>query len=481
MKKIYSLPYPSLKRFSLTDPDPGKTTMNTKKENHSFISGRLFEFIEVLRDANITISADEVIALFNAVTEIDLEEKEIFRQTLKTTLVKDYTDIPVFDRCFEDYFSSRERFFDGMDSDDLKELTDLFPKNLINEINSQLENFIDSLDPAILVEKSAEEIMNMFLDELPESDASGGGEGMGIFRSRSGATGSYYSKGEDGEPVQRNIDDLLAIIQNMVNLKVAKRNIGKTLKNREDFLLNKFIYQLTPQEIKEMREIVNRFGQKLKSRISLRKKRVKRGGIDIKRTFRTNLQYGGVPFRLFYKTKKIDRPQLVVMVDVSRSVNQYSRFMLLLTYSLQSLFSKVRTFAFISNMVEITDLFREMDPERAINSMFTDVNFTYGWGSNYGRCFDQFVENYSDALTRKTSVLILGDARNNDNDPGLNSFQKIHDKTKNLFWLNPDKKHLWDWNDSIASIYGHYCKEMKEVNNFLDLSGFIDKLFIDTR
>lgn len=448
--------------------------------NQSHISGKLFEFIEVLRDANITISADEVIALFNAVTEIELEEKNIFRQTLKTTLVKDYTDIPVFDRCFDEYFTSRQRFFDGMDSDDLNNLKDRVSNKQISEINNQLEKFIESLDPAMLLEKTAEEIMHLFLDDLPETDASGGGEGMGLFRSRGGTAGSYYSKGEDGEPEQ-NMDALLAIIKNLINLKVTQRNIGKTLKNREDFLLNKFIYQLTPQEIKEMREIVNRFGQKLKSRISMRKKRVKHGGIDIKRTFRTNLQYGGVPFKLFYKTKKIDRPQLVVMVDVSRSVNQYSRFMLLLTYSLQSLFSKVRTFAFISNMVEITDLFREMDPERAINSMFTDVNFTYGWGSNYGRCFDQFVENHSDALTRKTSVLILGDARNNDNDPGLNSFQKIHDKTKNVFWLNPDKKHLWDWNDSIASLYGYYCKEMKEVNNFLDLSGFIDKLFIDIK
>jgi len=302
---------------------------------------------------------------------------------------------------------------------------------------------------------------------------------MNIFRSRGGTGGSFQSKSEDGEILEVDTEAMMELLRNMMNLRLSKRKIGKELKNREDYLLNKFIYQLSPEEIREMRELVNRFGQKLKSRISLRKKRVKHGGIDIKRTFRTNLQYGGVPFKLFYKNKKIDRPQLVVMCDVSRSVNQYSRFMLLLTYSLQSLFSKVRTFAFISNMVEITDLFMEMDPERAINSMFTDVNFTYGWGSNYGRCFDQFIENYSDALTRKTSVLVLGDARNNDNDPGIQSFRKIQERTRNLFWLNPDKRHLWDWNDSIASLYGSCCNEMKEVNNFLDLSEFIDKLFLD--
>ena len=451
------------------------------KNRQSFISGKLFEFIEILKDANIAISVDEVITLFTAITEIDINDKTIFKQTLKTSLVKDYTDIPIFDKCFDEYFANKKHFFDAITEDELMNFSNNRESNLINEINSQLENYIDSLDPNILMQRSADDILRMFLDDLPESNSSGGGDGVGLFRSSRGGIESYYSESNDHEFIQNNQEYLLSIIRNMINLRVARRNIGNVIRSREDFLLNRFIYQLTAQEIKEMREIINRFGQKLKNRISLRKKRVKRGGIDIKRTFRTNLQYGGVPFKLFFKTKKIDRPQLVVMVDVSRSVNQYSRFMLLLTYTLQSLFSKVRSFAFISNMVEITDLFKEMDPERAINSMFTDVNFTYGWGSNYGRCFDQFIENHSDALTRKTSVLVLGDARNNSNDPGLNSFQKIHDKSKNLFWLNPDRKHLWDWNDSIASLYSHFCNEMKEVNNFIDLSEFIDKLFIDIK
>jgi uncharacterized protein with von Willebrand factor type A (vWA) domain len=451
------------------------------KNNQSFISGKLFEFIEILRDANIAISVDEIITLFNAVTEVDLNNKDVFKQTLKTSLVKDYTDIPIFNKCFEEYFANRKHFFDKITEDDLVNFKNNSGNNLINEINSQLEKYIDSLDPEIMMQKSADDILRMFIDDLPESNSSGGGEGIGLFRSSTGQIGSYYSESDSHEFNQNNTEYLLSMIRSLINLKTTRRNIGRAIKNREDFLLNKFIYQLTAEEIKEMRELVNRFGQKLKNRIALRKKRVKRGGIDIKRTFRTNLQYGGVPFKLFYKTKKIDRPQLVVMVDVSRSVNQYSRFMLLLTYTLQSLFSKVRSFAFISNMVEITDLFKEMDPERAINSMFTDVNFTYGWGSNYGRCFDQFIENHSDALTRKTSVLLLGDARNNDNDPGLNSFQKIHEKSKNLFWLNPDKRHLWDWNDSIASLYSYFCNEMKEVNNFIDLSEFIDKLFIDIK
>jgi uncharacterized protein with von Willebrand factor type A (vWA) domain len=267
----------------------------------------------------------------------------------------------------------------------------------------------------------------------------------------------------------------------MIRKRMFERTMGSTIKQREDYLLNKYIYQLKPDEIKEMRELIKRFGQKMKNRISLRKKRVKRGNFDIKKTLRRNLQYGGVPFKIFHRDRKIDRPQLVVLCDISSSVNQYSRFMLLLTYTLQSLFAKVRSFAFISNLVEITDLFREMDPERALNSIFSDTNFTYGWGSNYGNSFNQFIQNYSDALTSKTTVLVLGDARNNNQDPGLDSFIKMKERSRNIYWLNPDKQHLWNWSDSIANVYIPYCSEMREVQNFLDLSHFIDTLFIQKR
>ena len=107
--------------------------------------------------------------------------------------------------------------------------------------------------------------------------------------------------------------------------------------------------------------------------------------------------------------------------------------MLLLTYTLQSLFSKVRTFAFISNMVEITPLFMEMNPERALNSIFSDTDFTYGWGSNYGNSFNQFIKEYNDSLTGKTTVLVLGDARNNSNDPRPGLLHKDKGKIKKPF------------------------------------------------
>ncbi|OHD63858.1 MAG: hypothetical protein A2176_12145 [Spirochaetes bacterium RBG_13_51_14] len=440
--------------------------------------------MDVLRDASINISADEVLSLFNALPHISLLDKNVFKQTLKTTLVKDYTDIPVFDRCFEEFFSvggdaqvDVVNAFKTMSArDTVRDRTGLTPEEM-TALEEAIADFIANLPDELLFERSPEDIMNLFIEEMAQSESSGG-MGQMLFNVRSRYRPAA-GRGAEVDDTQGKMPDLSNAITTMIDSRLNTRRIGTRIRDREEYLLNKQIYQITPEEIKEMRDLIKRFGQKLKNRISLRKKRVKHGGIDIKRTLRASLQYGGVPFKIFRKDRKIDRPQLVVLCDISGSVNQYSRFMLLLTYTLQGLFSKVRSFAFISNMVEITPLFMEMDPERALNSIFEDTNFTYGWGSNYGRCFEQFVQDHSDSLTSKTTVLILGDGRNNYQEPGLISLIRIKERARNILWLNPDRKHLWNWADSIAYIYRDYCDEMKEVNNFLDLSEFIDKLFLD--
>lgn len=453
-------------------------------QDASAIQAKIYEFMDVLRDADISLSSDEVLSLFNALPHVSLLDKSIFKQTLKTTLVKDYTDIPIFDRCFDEFFSGGDdaqvdvvnAFRDMNARDTVRERSSMTPEEMAG-MEEALAEFVDGLPDEVLFEKSPEEILNLLIDELAQAE-SAGGLGQLLFNVRN-RNRSARGQGSGGSQDEGDMPDLTAALAALVNKKVEAKKIGTRIRDREEYLLTKQIYKITPEEIKEMRELIRRFGQKLKNRISLRKKRIKHGGFDIKRTLRTSLQYGGVPFKIFHKDRRIDRPQLVVMCDISGSVNQYSRFMLLLTYSLQSLFSKVRSFAFISNMVEITPLFMEMNPERALNSIFEDTSFTYGWGSNYGRCFDHFMRDHSDSLTSKTTVLVLGDGRNNYLDPGLDSFVRIKERSRNLFWLNPDRKHLWNWADSIAYIYREYCDEMKEVNNFLDLSEFIDKLFLD--
>ena len=193
----------------------------------SYITSKLFEFIEVLRDAGVIVSVDEVLAVFNAAPEIDVYDKSVFRQMLKTTLVKDYTDIPVFNKCFEEFFTARERFFDNLDGD-MAGLKAGSPQEMISEISNMLDKFLESLDSSIVLEKNPDDIMRLFLDELPESSAGGAG-GLSIFRTKGSIGSSHTSKSEEGEEREIDPDELMELLRNMMNLKLQKRRIGKQI------------------------------------------------------------------------------------------------------------------------------------------------------------------------------------------------------------------------------------------------------------
>jgi len=447
--------------------------MKILKENNKGLNHKLYQFIDILRDASIFISTDELLSLFTAIEKIPFDNKTVFKQTLQTTLVKDNSNIPVFSRCFDNFFLNNDNIIDKLSN--LNEISEAFSNEELEIISKEFENFINSLSSEELFEKEKEDLLKLFIEEIIQDGSSMEGESSLFSRKKTNA-GMTNEIIQDGISKEQN-DEIYENLKPLADLIIQKRKIGLQETNQENALTNKPIYQLTHEEIAKMREIINRFGQKLKSRVSPRKKRTKHGSIDIKRTLRKSMPFDGIPFNIYKHNKKIAKPELVVLCDVSGSVNQYTRFMLLLTHTMQSLFAKVRTFAFISNMVEITPLFMEMDPEIAINSIFTDTDFTYGWGSNYGGSLDQFIENYSDSLNKKTTVLILGDCRNNSNDAGLESLQKIKDQSRVIFWLNPEKRHLWDWADSIATTYMHYAKHMKEINSFTDLTDFVEILF----
>ncbi len=427
-----------------------------KSSTNNEITVKLLGFLKILREAGIRISQDESITLFNALPLISFSDSSIFKQTLQTTLIKDSEDIPAFLKCFDNFFSGKTFESDKISEPDLEKLTD------------KVDEFLNGADPSTFISKKDSVLAGEFKNFIL-SGSSGEGFGESLFPVLSG--------GAPSESEAANEKIRTEMITKLIRQRIKSRYIGKEITVKEDYLLNKKIYQLTPVEIKEMRSVINRLGHKLKSRVGIKLKKTRKGRLNAPKTIKKSAATDNIPFTVYFKNKKIDRPQIAVICDISGSVNQYTRFMLLLTHTIQSLFSKVRTFAFVSNLVEITPLFREMDPERAVNSIFADTDFKYGWGTNYGISFKKLINEYGDSLNKKTTVIVLGDARNNHQDPGIDAFIEIQERCKNIIWLNPEKKHLWDWSDSIASVYIPHCVEMREINSINDLSDFIETLF----
>lgn len=238
-------------------------------------------------------------------------------------------------------------------------------------------------------------------------------------------------------------------------------------------LAEKAFEQLTEAEIDLLREATARLARRLRDARSLRQRRERRGSLDVKRTLRRNLRYGAVPMELVKRRKRRDRPELVAVCDVSGSVGSAARFMLQLIYSLQDQFSRVRSFVFVREPIEVTELFDRLPIREAIDHA---LRVNYYLHSDFGTTFLALAGQYLEAFTSKTTLLVLGDARNNHLDPGLEGLERIRQRAKRILWLNPEPRGAWDTGDSIMSTYAPCCDLVAECRNLAQLTRVVDLL-----
>ena len=285
---------------------------------------------------------------------------------------------------------------------------------------------------------------------------------------------------ELNEALQKLIDqrlrDLREMIRRTVRIELEKRDQAQRERNRLASLAEKSFYYLSEDEMRRMREAVTKLAQRLKNVVSIRRKRGKRGKFDLNDTLRKNLQYGGVPFRIQFDRKIKDKPQVLVLCDVSDSVRNVSRFMLQFVYSLQDLYSRVRSFIFVSEIGEITQLFEENDTQRAIEQALTGSIINVFAHSDFGRAFKAFHRDHLGAVNNRTTVIILGDARNNYNLAQEWVLRDIQARAKQLIWLNPESKLTWGFGDSEMDRYLPFCNLVEECRNLNQLYRVVDRL-----
>jgi uncharacterized protein with von Willebrand factor type A (vWA) domain len=288
---------------------------------------------------------------------------------------------------------------------------------------------------------------------------------------------------EEAEALRNLIERLMEAARRSVRAfterELQKQSHDYMEKFRRETLLEKSFYHLTEEEIRRMREVVERLAQKIKNILSIRRRRLKRGKLDLHQTLRRNMSRGGVPFEVIFKQRKKDRPKLVILCDVSSSVANVSRFMLQFVYSLQEAFTKIRSFVFVAEIGEVTHVFQESDINQAIEKALDggDTINVYT-RSNFGYTFHYFWQNYLSAIDNKTTVLILGDARNNYNDPRAWCLRDMHNKAKNVVWLNPESPSAWGFGDSVMNRYLPYIDIAEECRNLRQLSSMIDRLVL---
>jgi uncharacterized protein with von Willebrand factor type A (vWA) domain len=238
--------------------------------------------------------------------------------------------------------------------------------------------------------------------------------------------------------------------------------------------MHKSFHSLTEEEAELLRKEVQRLVAQLRSRAALRRKKGKSGKFDPKTTIRANQRYGGVPFDLKYKKRKL-KPNLVLICDVSTSMRPVAEFMLRMIYELQDQVAKARSFAFNADMEEISVTFSGKRAAEAVAEVLYNIPPGY-YATDLGNSLETFFENWSEAVNSRSSVIILGDGRNNYNSPRIDLMKRMKKRAKRLIWFNPEHRQQWGTGDSDMFDYEPICDEVFQVRNLAQLSSAVDQL-----
>ncbi len=469
------------------------------------MESRILEFAGVLRQNGLRVSPAETLDSFIVLATTGLSDRAAVKSGLRAAMVKRAADIPAFDELFDVYFSGVGELVKAANAVTGERL-ELSPEAL-QQLLEQLAALLDASGQRLSVLMQA--LLSMDSGRIEEALRRAAQQTRldGIrrpFQQGQFGYGLAAALGVDAaetdlealrhhleqltldptfrEQIDRFLDERLQalrdMIGSMVRLQLDQNDLTGRENSRLQTLAEKSFYYLTEDEIRKMNDAVTRLAQRLKGAISIKRKRAKRGRFDIKATLRTNLQYGGVPFRIRFDRRKKEKPQVVVLCDVSDSVRNVSRFMLQFMYSLQDLYSKVRSFVFVSELGEITHLFKENDIHQAIDLALSGNVINVYAHSDFGRAFRSFHRDFLSALNRRTTVLILGDARNNYNIPHEWILKDVQQRAKQVIWLNPENRMTWGFGDSEMDRYAPYCNVVEECRNLNQLYRVIDRLVV---
>ena len=467
-------------------------------------------FIVELRSAGLPVSLTENLDAVEAVKHIPIEDRETFKYALAGTLVKNHSHWKAFETVFEVYFSLRGAEYQLVDgeweSDDTatqeenqqegqvqgqggsqegltqEQLAEMLfqalakqDRNLMRTVARQSVQRFAGMEPGrpvggtyylyrTLRNLNLEEVLDRLLTNSADSESD-----LDFLEER-------LRKDEYEHRIEELKREIEAEIRRRLvadrGVEAMAKTLRKPLPEDVDFM------HASREEMVALRRAIWPLTRKLAVRLARKRRHGRKGPLDFRRTVRHSLSYGGVPAEPKFRYPKPSKPEIMVIADISGSVAAFARFTLHLVYALNNQFSKVRSFVFIDGLDEVTDFFENVDDiTEAIHRVNTEADVIWVDGhSDYGHAFEIFDERFAKDIGPKTTVIILGDARNNYHASQSWVIKNIEDKARKVFWLNPEPKSYWDTGDSIVGEYSDYCNGTFEVRNLKQLEAFVENL-----
>ncbi|MCK0173590.1 VWA domain-containing protein [Mycolicibacterium sp. F2034L] len=464
------------------------------------IPGHLVEFVEALRGQGISVGPSETVDAGRVMSVLGLGSREALREGIACAVLRRPDHRETYDMLFDLFFPAaiggRTVLVDEDTDDDASDDPGLPAEDVEAMRSALLELLADNPDLARLDERLTAMIAKI-IESYGRYDSSRGPsyssyqalKAMNLDdlegRLLAGLLAPY---GDEPTPTQEQIAKAIAaqritqlrkMVENETKRRTAER-LGREhvqtygvpqLAENVEFL------RASGEQLRQMRRVVAPLARTLATRLAARRRRSRAGEIDLRKTLRKSMSTGGVPIDVVLKKPHPARPELVVLCDVSGSVAGFSHFTLMLVHALRQQFSRVRVFAFIDTTDEVTALFGpDADLAVAVQRITREAGvYTRDGHSDYGNAFVSFLHKYPTALSPRSSLLILGDGRNNYRNPETELLARMVNASRHAHWLNPEPLHLWGSGDSAVPRYTdvitmHECRSAKQ------LAGVIDQL-----
>jgi uncharacterized protein with von Willebrand factor type A (vWA) domain len=440
----------------------------------------------------VRVSLAETAEAFSAVDLMGIQDREAFRLSLRATLIKDARNIPVFDKLFPLFFGTGQPPLRGDDlsqeltpeeaqmlADALRQFAEQLRQQMERLMNGQpltkeeleqlaqmtgLNNTDDPRYQNWMAQRMARAMnspeVRQAMQELLEQLAR-----MGMDRERL-------------EQVRELVRQNMQAMQDQMN-RFAGERIAENLSERppgesSDGLMDRPFRALSEEDKNVVQREVKRLAAILRTRIALRQKHAKTGQLDAKATIRANLKHQGVPMEIHHRDH-VRKPKIVVICDISTSMRFCSELMLSFLYSLQGQVHKTHAFAFIDHLEYISADFSGTDGNEAIGHILNRMP-AGSYNTDLGRSLKDFDAGYLDTLNGRTTLIVVGDGRNNYKDPRLDLFSQMSRRATRTVWLNPEPPVLWGSGDSDMPGYAQLCTSVFKVSTLAELTAAVDHL-----
>ncbi len=498
------------------------------------------DFVQVLRNNRLRVSPAESLDALHALKHTGLGEREVVRDTLRATLVKNAEDAGTFDRLFDLFFSMRpvaEKPWAKLkapphDHDhgppparlELGEEAGGGPPDETEHTHdkdesTEMRKFFDEerMRPSGDVHGDAERMrLSMFSQELILNRKPGAMEAalqrltyhMKLRRTRNmfNPGGLVPHVGGEEIPLDVSAVDLEDFVDHLHDLDVDEKLIAELEAQSENILrgLPELIEQMQQRdrllekeakddsavrrralrkmldfsagEQREMEAAVRRIARRIQGAKTRRLREDRIGRISVPHTLRHNIRYEGVPFNPVLRKKREGKPRVALLCDVSLSTRNLSRFWLHMVYRMHSLFSKVRTFVFVAEMAEVTQLLEEHTMSRAVDEIFSGRVLDADVNSDFGRAAGQFRDRYLPTINHRTTVVILGDGRNNGKWANPQALEEISRHARQLVWITPEPRWGWSLGSCDMPLYESICDRVEVVRTVEELGGVAEGL-----